>query len=136
MGRSCVVPGCRSGYKNVDMHGISMYKFRKEWEGKILREVGWKFTENTGIGSKHFIDEDIVTEATTSNSRGKCKKKGHGLVHVYVKDDAYPTIFPGCPVHLTKTRASRRKSITPASEIIATSKKRKPSGIIRDSFYL
>ena len=24
MGRSCVVPGCRSGYKNVDMHGICL----------------------------------------------------------------------------------------------------------------
>ena len=60
MGRSCVVPGCRSGYKNVDMHGISMFKFRKECEGKTPRESSWKFTKNTGICSKHFVDEDIT----------------------------------------------------------------------------
>ena len=75
MGRSCVVPGCRSGYKNVDMHGISMFKFKKEWEGKILRESGWKSTANTGICSKHFVEEDIVREATAANSRGQRKKK-------------------------------------------------------------
>ena len=109
MGRSCVVPECKSGYKNVDMRGISMFTFRDEWRGKIPRASDWKSTANTGICSKHFVEDDIVREATTSNSRGKRKRKGDDLVKAYLKDDAFPTIFPGCPAHLTKTRAPRRE---------------------------
>ena len=124
MGRTCVVPGCKSGYKNVDMRGVSMFTFREEWRGKISRANGWKFTANNGICSKHFVEEDIVREATTANSRGRRKKKGDSLLKSYVKSDAYPTIFPGCPSHLTKKRASRRKSNTSASERIAAANKR------------
>ena len=65
MGRTCVVPECKSGYKNVDMHGVSMFTFRKEWVGKIPRADGWKFTANNGICSKHFVEDDIVREAAT-----------------------------------------------------------------------
>ena len=124
MGRTCVVPKCRSGYKNVDMRGINMFTFREHWHGKVPRAKGWKFTSNTGICSKHFVKDDIVTEATTSNSRGKRKKKGDDLQKVYLKEDAFPTIFPDCPEHLTKKRAPRRKSTTSATERIAAAKKR------------
>ena len=70
MGRACVVPECNSGYKNVDMTGITMNYFQEEWKGKIPRAGKWKITDNIGICSKHFMKEDIVTP---SNDRGKRK---------------------------------------------------------------
>ena len=102
MGRTCVLPECKSGYKNVDMNGITMHSFREEWKGKTPRAGKWKITDNVGICSKHFVKEDIVTEFTPSNDRGKRKKKGERLAKPYLKDDAVPTIFPDCPKHLTK----------------------------------
>ena len=35
MEKTCVVPECKSGYKNVDMTSITMHSFREEWKGKI-----------------------------------------------------------------------------------------------------
>ena len=45
MGKTCCVPKCRSGYRNVDMTGISMHSFKKHWKGKIPREGNWKVTK-------------------------------------------------------------------------------------------
>ena len=49
MGKTCVVPECKSGYKNVDMTGITLHSFREEWKGKIPRGGNWKITNNVGI---------------------------------------------------------------------------------------
>ena len=70
MGRTCAAPYCRSGYKNVDMTGISMHAFRKEWKGKIHRDDDFEITDNIGLCSKHFIGDDFVTESSSSNAPG------------------------------------------------------------------
>ena len=35
MGKSCVVPECNSGYKNVDITGITMFTFRENGWAKF-----------------------------------------------------------------------------------------------------
>ena len=102
-----MVPRCNSGYKNVDMTGITMHTFREEWKGKIRHCGKWEITNNVGICSKHFMKEDIVFECMPSNDRGKRKKKGEQLAKPYFRDDAVPTIFPNCPKHLTTKRQPR-----------------------------
>ena len=43
---------------------------------------------------------------------------------VYLKDNAFATIYPACPAHLTKKRAPRRKTNTSAAERKEAAKKR------------
>ena len=125
MGRTCAAPNCNSGYKNVDMTGISMHAFQKEWKGKIHRDGEWKITDNIGLCSKHFVAEDFVTESSSSNARGNRKRKGQKLDKRYLKPDAIPTIFPNCPEHLTKDRQPRRSANATAETRNETAEKRK-----------
>ena len=42
-------PNCRSGYPGVNMHGISMHKFREKWEEKFPHGGEWNVTSNSHI---------------------------------------------------------------------------------------
>ena len=111
MGKTCCVPKCRSGYRNVDMTGISMHSFKKHWKGKIPREGNWKVTKETGICSLHFRASDVVTTCLDTNSRRMRQKKGQLLAKPYIKKEAYPTVFPNCPSHLSKKEPPKRASM-------------------------
>ena len=61
MGKTCAVPRCRSGYKGVDMSGITMHTFREAWKNKIYRDGDWTLSKNHGICSKHFIERSRIS---------------------------------------------------------------------------
>ena len=74
-GENVCCAGMQVGYKNVDMTGITMHSFREDWKWKVPRAGKWNITDNVGICSKHFVKEDIVTQCTPSNDRGREKRR-------------------------------------------------------------
>ena len=111
MGKTCCVPRCNSGYKNVDMSGITMHSFRPRWKEKIRRGGTWKVTANTGICSKHFVQSDFITSSLDSNERRGRKKDDVSLKKWYIKEDAIPTIFPNCPSYFSKKTPTARPTM-------------------------
>ena len=110
MGRKCCAPKCRSGYKGKSKDGISMHKFRAEWKSNFPRG-DWKVTDQTFICSKHFTASDFITERRDSNTTRSTKKKDTELKYRFLKDDAYPTIYPNCPQYLSQKKLASRPSL-------------------------
>ena len=120
MGKSCCVPRCHSGYKGVDMTGITMHTFRPSWKEKIPRGGNWNLSKNHGICSKHFVESDFVTTTVDSNSR----RKRQNLRKHYITDDAVPTLFPNCPKYLSKKKKVKRASMGSSEKRKTAVKKR------------
>ena len=115
MGKKCLAPKCRSGYAGVDMNGISMHKFRERWKEKFPRGGEWNVTCNSYICSKHFTDSDFVT-SSLDKTTSRVRKRNSTLKHKYLKENAYPTVFPKCPQYLSKKKPKPRTSNTTSSE--------------------
>lgn len=65
MGRKCVVPNCRSGYNN-NPEKISLFYVPKDKLNKWQRAIprgDRLLTERDNVCAKHFVKEDIITEA-------------------------------------------------------------------------
>ena len=76
MGRKCCVPKCKQGYGGVPKDpNVPLHNFREEWRMKIYRDETLTVTENTYIFSKHFVQNDFVTESRDSNKRRRKKKE-------------------------------------------------------------
>ena len=84
MGKKCCAPNCRSGYKGVSMVDISMHKFHEHWKEKFPRGGGWKVTKNSFICSKHFTDDDFITNSL-DKTKSRVKKRTSMLKHKYLK---------------------------------------------------
>ena len=79
MGKKCCVPGCRSGYKGIDMTEITMHKFEERWKDYIRRGGKWQVTGNTHICSTHFVESDFKNTTCDQNVTRK-RQKGTGAL--------------------------------------------------------
>ena len=122
MGRKCCAPKCRSGHKGKSKGGISMHKFRAEWKSNFPRG-DWKVTDQTFICSKHFTASDFITERRDSNTTRSTKKKDTELKYRFLKDDAYPTIYPNCPQYLSQKKPASRPSLGSAAREFTIAKR-------------
>ena len=57
----------------------------------------WEISNNIGVCSKHFVDDDHISFFSAKNERGYRRKSGDPSTRPWLKDDAFPTGFPGCP---------------------------------------
>ena len=114
MGKKCCVPNCKEGYKGAPKDpDVTFHLFNSEWKSKIHRGGNWEVTKNTFICSKHFVSTDFLSESQDSNNRRK--KTGTQLKYRYLKSNAYPTLFPNCPVYLSKKKPAERTSLASSS---------------------
>ena len=125
MGRKCCVPNCKSAYKSQPKEDcVTYHKFRVEWKDKIHRGGDWNITNHSFICSKHFQDSDLVYDTLDSNNRRKRKLQKGDLKYRYVKENAFPTIFPNCPKYLSKKKLSARPLLGSSLARAETSAKR------------
>ena len=121
MGFKCCAPGCKTGYKNDpnrDPHGpvISMFRFPKEtdknlraqWIARLPRE-DYEPTKNSRLCARHFLDSDFRVERSDNNPR---RNESINMKYKYLKDDAIPSQWPGCPQNLSKPVSSRSAAKT------------------------
>uniref|UniRef100_A0A0K2V098 Putative LOC100212901 [Hydra vulgaris] n=1 Tax=Lepeophtheirus salmonis TaxID=72036 RepID=A0A0K2V098_LEPSM len=116
MGKACVVPGCRSGYKPLKSEnntnviafnkkiGYHMFPkdeaLRKKWIQAIPRK-NWEPTKYSAICALHFDSSDLRTEPQDSN---KFRRNKPNLIRKVLKKDAIPTKFPSVPFHNPRRR--------------------------------
>lgn len=90
MVNKCVVPQCRTGYRNVIPAGVSCHHFprdqprRKEWIQAIGREFGWQPSRASRICSLHFRLSDFADDGLVPGQRRRS----------YLQPRAVPSIFP------------------------------------------
>ena len=147
---TCVVTGCRNGYKpkkNEKSDGgtkekIHWHKFPADseklnvWKCKIPRKH-WQLTEHTRICNKHFLPTDYESERTDKQSRRKKRKRE--LVLWKLKADAVPSVWSDLPNHLTKKTPTPRPTVLSTSEarelnIQAVEERRELDRLAEDSF--
>ena len=112
----CCVPGCRGNYRATKDHPfekVSVFTFpsdpelRSKWLRMIPREnltVGAK----TVVCEKHFAEQFIVRVDSVTRADGSVlsvRRKTPTLTK-----DAYPSIFPNLPAHLSEEPPAKRKT--------------------------
>ena len=106
MDRKCCVPNCKSGYKEVVKEPeVTFHNFKPEWKS---RDRDRKVKDNTCICSKHFVSSDFISELRDTNKIRRTKKATTKLKYQFLKNDAYPTVFPNCPPYLSQKNPLER----------------------------
>lgn len=102
MPRNCCVPGCTSNYQVCD---TSVFRFprdeecRQRWV-KAINRKDFTPTNNTAVCGKHFEPRFIITEDRMKRPDGSVITARRGTPKL--TKDAYPTIFPNQPQHLSE----------------------------------
>ena len=63
---------------------------------------------NHSFSRKDFQDSDLVYDTLDTNNRRKRKLQSENHKYRYVKDNAYPTIFPNCAKYLSQRKLAER----------------------------
>ena len=91
----------------------------------------WKCMEGTFICSKHFVDRDFVENSRDTNTRRKRKHGDAELKYRFLKDDAYPTVFPNCLQYMSKEKPADRPPLSSSAARQETVEKRKEEERLR-----
>jgi hypothetical protein len=124
MPTTCVIPGCRSGYRQTKKDSDSdkeespiFFKFpqeseiRKQWIDVVKKiRKDYEPTKHSRVCHKHFSPENFVTESQDSNNRRKKKRLLNRLSHRRLKKAAIPHIFPNLPKYLSTSQPKQRSS--------------------------
>ena len=131
MVNTCCAPKCKSGYateNKKDTEKLALFKFpghekepqrRAEWISKVPRTC-WKPREdaNIYICELHFQEKDFIQNSVDTNNRRKRKKAaddtwvGDVLKRKRLTKDAFPSIWPGAPSHLSKISSPRNSNLS------------------------
>lgn len=84
---------------------------KKNWK---VTYKDWKVTRITFIRSKHFTNDDFVKELL-DKTKARVRKRT-SLKHRYLKKDAFPSIFPNCPIYLSKKIPVRQSVCSTAKQ--------------------
>ena len=99
-------PGCETGSVITD-EKLTLHKFPKDEETRILwtskvPRLNWTVMNNLRICEKHFNKESFKVSREDKKNARRARRKGSDLVRKVLKQNAVPTIWPNCPVHLSK----------------------------------
>ena len=123
MSTTCVAPNCKSGYrsnqKKFPDEKYSWHKFpsvkdnielRKLWISAIPRSEadGKEYIppDDARLCNKHFHPSDFELMHQNVNVTNKNSNDGF-MKNAQPKQGAVPSVWPGCPAHLPKTRSER-----------------------------
>ena len=111
MPRKCCVPNCRGNYTGTKL--VSMFKFptdeskRRLWLSKIPR-ADFEPSPYSGVCQAHFDDSFIIRKDNVRRPDGTILTVDREKPKL--ADDAYPTIFPGCPSYMSEEPPAKRKN--------------------------
>ena len=122
MVNKCCVVNCNTNYAlKLQIHQFPSHAKNPEkralWIAKVPR-ADWKPSKDADlwICQNHFRESDYVTESKDSNSRRKRKRNIATLPRRRLKDDVYPSVWPGSPEYLTKPPVPPRPTVFSSSE--------------------
>ena len=106
MGRTCVAPGCKAGYKSSkENEKVTIYRFKEHWKKYIPRK-DWLPTENCGLCEQHFVASDYTIERC-NNTNEKRKNILGSVIKPRLKPDAVPSVFPNLPSYFNENKTQR-----------------------------
>ena len=86
----------------------------KKWLDNISRE-NFTPSKHSRLCSKHFEQSCLKTKSNDSNSFRKRKRDSLDLAHIFLEEDAAPTIFSGLPTHMMPKKTVKRSSSATSS---------------------
>jgi hypothetical protein len=146
MPTTCVIPGCRSGYRKTksekqsvetdEDERITFFKFPEENNSEVRNKwitvvkklrKDWEHTQYSRICHKHFDSHCFILESTDSNIRRKKSRISNQLSYRRLRPTAVPHLFPSLPFYLsfevskprtnTTSRESRQASAEARQEL-------------------
>ena len=111
MPRKCCVPNCRGNYAGSKV--VSIFKFpadeskRRLWLNKIPR-ADFEPSSHSGVCEAHFVDSFIIRKDSVRRPDGSILTVDRDKPKL--ADDAYPSIFPGCPSYMSDEPPAKRKN--------------------------
>ena len=130
----CSVPKCLTGSsqdqstEKISEHKIPTdHSILNEWMNAILRKDLTPSCHSI-VCSRHFNEEDFVTNTWDSDDRRK-RKRDDSSVRRYLKSNAIPSIFPGLPSNLRKKKVADWSNTTSSTARLKAENLRKQTAI-------
>ncbi|QQP31460.1 Putative LOC100212901, partial [Caligus rogercresseyi] len=121
MGKVCVAPGCRSGYKSKRykeekrrFHMIPKDESLRQLWTKAVPRQNWIPSRYSALCDVHFMPSDYKPESTDCN-RSRTDRSGKTLCLKLLKKDAVPSNFPNLPHHHSKKPPPKPSSTSTSS---------------------
>ncbi|KAF8771664.1 THAP domain-containing protein 2 [Argiope bruennichi] len=108
----CSVQACRGNYNEENKVAVFGYPtdeaLRKKWLSAIPRKSS-TITKNSKVCERHFKDGEVLYR-TTIYKESTGETFSAPLKKPRLKENAVPSIFPGCPTYLSSSTSSIRES--------------------------
>ncbi|GBO00858.1 hypothetical protein AVEN_54837-1 [Araneus ventricosus] len=105
----CSVPACRGNYDESTKVAVFSFpndeRLREKWLHAI-RRTDFKITKNSKVCEKHFKDGEVLRNSTFCNEKTG-ETISAPLKRPKLKENAVPSIFPGCPSYMSSSSAIR-----------------------------
>ncbi|GBM41413.1 hypothetical protein AVEN_172191-1 [Araneus ventricosus] len=109
MPSKCSVPACRGNYDESTKVAVFSFpndeRLREKWLHAI-RRTDFKITKNSKVCEKHFKDGEVLRNSTFYNEKTG-ETISAPLKRPKLKENAVPSIFPGCPSYMSSSSAIR-----------------------------
>ena len=115
---TCLVPGCKTGYKSeknskkLTLFGfLNDEKLKQNWIAAIPCK-NWVINKNHKVFSKHFLSDDIQMITVDSHDKRRCDRNNQTLQQQRLKQGAIPKIFLELPKYLSAAIPKPRSGLS------------------------
>ena len=113
--KSCCAPGCTSGTvvcaDDVTFHSFPKDESRRRLWAQRVPLVNWTPPKDARLCSKHFAEASYRVQRN-DGTKSRVEKIGRDLIRSkLLRDDAVPSLWPNCPIYLSKIPPTPRTSV-------------------------